>query len=82
VGVRLRPIQPPRKYPIPDKTHARNALARVARNGTTAEQKKARAAAKKRFPSISLDLSCDTQVGSRMPSKIIFCLPFWCRVGL
>jgi hypothetical protein len=41
-----------RKYPIPDKAHARNALARVAQNGTEAEQKKVRAAVKKRFPSI------------------------------
>jgi len=41
-----------RKYPIPDKTHARNALARVAQNGTPAEQKKVKAAVKKRFPSI------------------------------
>ena len=41
-----------RKYPIPDKAHARNALARVEQNGTPAEQKKVRAAVKKRFPSI------------------------------
>lgn len=41
-----------RKYPIPDKSHARNALARVAQHGTPAEQKKVRAAVKKRFPSL------------------------------
>jgi hypothetical protein len=41
-----------RKYPIPDKAHARNALARVRQNGTPAEQKKVRAAVKRRFPSI------------------------------
>jgi hypothetical protein len=41
-----------RKYPIPDKSHARNALARVAQNGTPAEQKKVKAAVKKRFPSL------------------------------
>jgi hypothetical protein len=41
-----------RKYPIPDKAHARNALARVAQNGTPAEQKKVQAAVTKRFPSI------------------------------
>lgn len=41
-----------RKYPIPDKAHARNALARVAQNGTPAEQKKVKSAVKKRFPSI------------------------------
>jgi hypothetical protein len=41
-----------RKYPIPDKAHARNALARVAQNGTPAEQKKVKAAVNKRFPSL------------------------------
>jgi hypothetical protein len=41
-----------RKYPIPDKAHARNALARVAQKGTPAEKRKVRAAVKKRFPSI------------------------------
>jgi hypothetical protein len=41
-----------RKYPIPDKAHARNALARVAQNGTKSEQRKVRAAVKRRFPSI------------------------------
>jgi hypothetical protein len=41
-----------RKYPIPDKSRARNALARVAQHGTPTEQKKVRAAVKKRFPSI------------------------------
>jgi hypothetical protein len=41
-----------RKYPIPDKAHARNALARVAQHGTPAEQKKVKQAVKKRFPSI------------------------------
>jgi hypothetical protein len=41
-----------RKYPIPDKAHARNALARVAQYGTPAEQKKVKAAVKRRFPSV------------------------------
>jgi hypothetical protein len=41
-----------RKYPIPDKAHARNALARVAQHGTPSEQKKVKAAVRKRFPSI------------------------------
>jgi hypothetical protein len=41
-----------RKYPIPDKAHARNALARVAQNGTPAEQKKVKDAVKKRFPGL------------------------------
>jgi hypothetical protein len=42
-----------RKYPIPDKAHARNALARVAQHGTPAEKQKVRAAVKKRFPSLA-----------------------------
>jgi hypothetical protein len=41
-----------RKYPIPDKAHARNALARVAQHGTSAEQKKVETAVKKRYPSL------------------------------
>ena len=41
-----------RKYPIPDKAHARNALARVAQYGTPAEQRKVKAAKKRRFPSV------------------------------
>jgi hypothetical protein len=41
-----------RKYPIPDKAHARNALARVAQDGTQKEQKEVRAAVKRRYPGI------------------------------
>ncbi len=41
-----------RKYPINDKAHARNALSRVAANGTPAEQKTVRAAVKRKYPSI------------------------------
>ena len=41
-----------RKYPIPDKAHARNALARVAQHGTKEEQKKVRNAVEKRYPSL------------------------------
>ena len=44
-----------RKYPIPDIEHARNALARVAQNGTAEEQKKVRAAVEKRYPSLKKD---------------------------
>ena len=42
-----------RKYPIPDKAHARNALARVAQHGSPAEKKKVKAAVKKRYPSLA-----------------------------
>lgn len=43
------------KYPIPDIEHARNALARVAQNGSAAEKKKVRAAVEKRYPSLKKD---------------------------
>jgi len=43
------------KYPIPDIEHARNALARVAQHGTSAEQKKVRAAVEKKYPSLKKD---------------------------
>lgn len=39
-------------YPINDKNHARNALSRVAQNGTPAEVAKVRAAVHRRFPGI------------------------------
>lgn len=41
-----------RRYPIPDKSHARNALSRVSGNGTPAEKKKVRAAVHRKFPGI------------------------------
>jgi hypothetical protein len=43
-----------RKYPIPDASHARDALARVAANGTPAEKAKVRAAVKRKFPGIKV----------------------------
>lgn len=41
-----------RAYPIPDKAHARDALARVAQHGTPAEKAKVRAAVHKKYPDI------------------------------
>ena len=38
-----------RKYPIPDRSHAANALSRVSANGTPEEKAKVRAAVKRRF---------------------------------
>jgi hypothetical protein len=43
---------PGRRYPIHDRAHARNALARVAQHGTPTEQKRVRAAVRRRFPDI------------------------------
>lgn len=39
-----------RAYPIPDKTHAQNALARVSQFGSSSEKQKVRAAVHRRFP--------------------------------
>jgi hypothetical protein len=41
-----------RAYPIEDKSHARNALARVSQFGTPAEKATVKAAVKKKFPGI------------------------------
>lgn len=41
-----------RKYPIPDKAHARDALARVSANGTPREKSQVRSAVHRRFPTI------------------------------
>ena len=40
-------------YPIPDASHARNALARVAQHGSSAEKKEVRAKVHEKFPGIA-----------------------------
>ncbi len=44
-----------RKYPIEDEAHARNALARVAQNGSPAERREVVAAVRKKYPNIEVD---------------------------
>lgn len=39
-------------YPIPDVNHARNALARVAQHGSSAEKAAVRAKVREKFPNI------------------------------
>lgn len=39
-------------YPIPDASHARNALARVAQHGSPSQQARVRAAVHSKFPNI------------------------------
>lgn len=41
-----------RAYPIQDKAHARNALARVAQHGTPSEQATVRKAVERKYPSL------------------------------
>ncbi len=45
---------PGRRYPIHDASHARNALARVAQNGSPEEKAKVRAAVRRRYPDIDV----------------------------
>jgi hypothetical protein len=42
----------PGSYPIPDKTHARNALARVAQHGSSTEKATVRAKVHAKYPGI------------------------------
>jgi hypothetical protein len=44
---------PGRRYPIEDKVHARDALARVSQGGTPAEKTAVRAKVLERFPGIT-----------------------------
>lgn len=39
-------------YPIPDKSHARNALSRVSQFGSPAEKKEVRAKVHRKFPTV------------------------------
>lgn len=41
-----------RAYPIEDKAHARNALARVSQHGSSKEKARVRAAVHRRYPGI------------------------------
>lgn len=43
-----------RKYPIPDVTHARNALARASQFGSPTVQGMVKAEVKRRFPTIKV----------------------------
>jgi len=43
-----------RRYPIHDKAHARNALARVAQFGSEYEKQKVKSAVKKKYPDIKI----------------------------
>jgi hypothetical protein len=59
-----------RSYPIPDRAHARNALARVSQFGSDRERRRVRAAVHRKFPSIGFDFTGrpDTRKGMRHTS--------------
>lgn len=48
-----------RSYPIQDLAHARDALARVSQNGTSADQAKVRVAVMRRYPQIGHETAAD-----------------------
>ena len=52
-------------YPIPDASHARNALARVSQHGTSAEKAAVRAKVHARFPAIGSDERAKRRYGSK-----------------
>ena len=56
-------------YPIPDKTHARMALAMVAKHGTSEEKAKVRAAVEKKFPGIKVSEEVQQLVNSERFSQ-------------
>ena len=52
-------------YPIPDESHARNALARVSQHGSEAEKRKVKSAVEKKFPDIEVGESKEAEKGER-----------------
>ena len=56
-------------YPIPDKSHARMALAMVAKHGTSEEKSKVRAAVEKKFPGIKVSEEVQQLVNSERFSQ-------------
>ncbi len=56
-------------YPIPDKSHARMALAMVAKHGTPEEKSKVRAAVEKKFPGIKVSEEVQRLVNSERFSQ-------------
>jgi hypothetical protein len=53
-------------YPIPDKSHARNALSRVSAYGSPSEKKKVRAAVHRKFPTIGKGIKTERKGSQRL----------------
>ncbi len=60
---------PGRRYPIEDKAHARNALSRVAQNGSPAEKAEVRAKVHAKFPGIGKKTSAGREVERRLSER-------------
>jgi hypothetical protein len=52
---------PGRRYPIEDKAHARNALARVSQHGSSSEKATVRAKVHRKYPDIGKREGYDTE---------------------
>ena len=50
-------------YPIPDRSHAQNALARVSQHGTSAEKAKVRAAVHRKYPNMGKTVKMSSMLG-------------------
>lgn len=55
---------PGERYPIEDKVHARNALARISQHGTEAEKEKVRAAVHRKYPGIEQGYAFGGQIST------------------
>jgi hypothetical protein len=60
---------PDRSYPIPDASHARNALARAAQNASPTLKAAIRAKVHKKFPGIQIEGAAATPRSDRSPRK-------------
>lgn len=54
---------PGRRYPIHDKAHARNALARVSQHGTAEEKRTVRKKVYARYPSLKMNSEIRKRAG-------------------
>ncbi len=59
---------PDRSFPVEDKNHARNALARVAQHGSPALKAKVKAKVRKKYPGIQIEGGKASQRADR-PSR-------------
>lgn len=60
---------PGRRYPIEDKAHARNALARVAQHGSSSEKAEVRAKVHAKYPGIG-DKRPTNSVGRELERRL------------
>lgn len=62
-------------YPIEDKSHARNALARVSQHGTASEKATVKRAVERKFPSINVGGKSTERGGERGGGRKMVTVP-------